>query len=102
MIRRPPRSTLSSSSAASDVYKRQASETLGHPWPTDVASGRAPCSHASRVKALVWHDDRMAKDVSRGPSLDSPCKPNLELTCSPSCLIQEHLRTQDYGKMPSL
>src|SRR5664280_3360044 len=29
MIRRPPRSTLSSSSAASDVYKRQA----GHPAP---------------------------------------------------------------------
>eukprot|EP00658_Telonema_sp_P-2_P011023 TRINITY_DN14193_c0_g1_i2.p2 TRINITY_DN14193_c0_g1~~TRINITY_DN14193_c0_g1_i2.p2 ORF type:complete len:103 (+),score=21.62 TRINITY_DN14193_c0_g1_i2:72-380(+) len=28
MIRRPPRSTLSSSSAASDVYKRQ---HLGHP-----------------------------------------------------------------------
>src|SRR5664280_3752554 len=28
MIRRPPRSTLSSSSAASDVYKRQAVERL--------------------------------------------------------------------------
>eukprot|EP00658_Telonema_sp_P-2_P026164 TRINITY_DN20557_c0_g1_i2.p2 TRINITY_DN20557_c0_g1~~TRINITY_DN20557_c0_g1_i2.p2 ORF type:complete len:100 (+),score=38.82 TRINITY_DN20557_c0_g1_i2:89-388(+) len=28
MIRRPPRSTLSSSSAASDVYKRQDLETL--------------------------------------------------------------------------
>src|SRR5674536_250291 len=31
MIRRPPRSTLSSSSAASDVYKRQ---------PLDAAAGR--------------------------------------------------------------
>src|SRR5664280_2199484 len=31
MIRRPPRSTLSSSSAASDVYKRQALDrSLGH------------------------------------------------------------------------
>src|SRR5664279_6319223 len=30
MIRRPPRSTLSSSSAASDVYKRQ---TPGAPFP---------------------------------------------------------------------
>src|SRR5664279_2865768 len=28
MIRRPPRSTLSSSSAASDVYKRQVSDTM--------------------------------------------------------------------------
>src|SRR5664280_3660214 len=31
MIRRPPRSTLSSSSAASDVYKRQASK-FDHGW----------------------------------------------------------------------
>eukprot|EP00657_Telonema_sp_P-1_P002360 TRINITY_DN154_c0_g1_i9.p1 TRINITY_DN154_c0_g1~~TRINITY_DN154_c0_g1_i9.p1 ORF type:complete len:107 (-),score=47.31 TRINITY_DN154_c0_g1_i9:95-415(-) len=31
MIRRPPRSTQSRSSAASDVYKRQASESLGIP-----------------------------------------------------------------------
>src|SRR5664280_171397 len=29
MIRRPPRSTLSSSSAASDVYKRQGDQTAG-------------------------------------------------------------------------
>src|SRR5664280_74961 len=31
MIRRPPRSTLSSSSAASDVYKRQVSDNFGTP-----------------------------------------------------------------------
>src|SRR5665648_11255 len=31
MIRRPPRSTLSSSSAASDVYKRQARDFLWNP-----------------------------------------------------------------------
>src|SRR5674536_399924 len=30
MIRRPPRSTLSSSSAASDVYKRQVHTEVGH------------------------------------------------------------------------
>src|SRR5450756_2969496 len=30
MIRRPPRSTQSRSSAASDVYKRQVAELLGH------------------------------------------------------------------------
>src|SRR5664279_717302 len=34
MIRRPPRSTLSSSSAASDVYKRQMSEVV----PSDLAA----------------------------------------------------------------
>src|SRR5674536_399172 len=32
MIRRPPRSTLSSSSAASDVYKRQCQLLEAHPW----------------------------------------------------------------------
>ena len=32
--------------------------------------GRAPCPLALRIKALVWHDERMAKDVSRGPSED--------------------------------
>src|SRR5664279_1680897 len=34
MIRRPPRSTLSSSSAASDVYKRQVRFTSGRWWRT--------------------------------------------------------------------
>eukprot|EP00658_Telonema_sp_P-2_P053981 TRINITY_DN42809_c0_g1_i1.p1 TRINITY_DN42809_c0_g1~~TRINITY_DN42809_c0_g1_i1.p1 ORF type:complete len:101 (-),score=25.60 TRINITY_DN42809_c0_g1_i1:111-413(-) len=32
MIRRPPRSTLSSSSAASDVYKRQLFQSNGYPY----------------------------------------------------------------------
>src|SRR5674536_204581 len=36
MIRRPPRSTLSSSSAASDVYKRQVVFTPAHA-PTGIA-----------------------------------------------------------------
>ncbi|HZK55976.1 MAG TPA: hypothetical protein VFC84_17590 [Desulfosporosinus sp.] len=30
--------------------------------------GRVSFSHASRVKALVCHDDRMVEQVSRGPS----------------------------------
>ena len=34
MIRRPPRSTLDRSSAASDVYKRQALWDQGEPSPT--------------------------------------------------------------------
>eukprot|EP00658_Telonema_sp_P-2_P027551 TRINITY_DN21255_c0_g1_i5.p1 TRINITY_DN21255_c0_g1~~TRINITY_DN21255_c0_g1_i5.p1 ORF type:complete len:111 (+),score=23.89 TRINITY_DN21255_c0_g1_i5:89-421(+) len=40
MIRRPPRSTLSSSSAASDVYKRQ-SETM--PATESVTLSTHPC-----------------------------------------------------------
>ena len=36
MIRRPPRSTLSSSSAASDVYKRQEVDAEGNPYVASV------------------------------------------------------------------
>eukprot|EP00658_Telonema_sp_P-2_P072275 TRINITY_DN61434_c0_g1_i1.p1 TRINITY_DN61434_c0_g1~~TRINITY_DN61434_c0_g1_i1.p1 ORF type:complete len:109 (-),score=44.14 TRINITY_DN61434_c0_g1_i1:159-485(-) len=36
MIRRPPRSTLSSSSAASDVYKRQQNPFSGPGFPAEV------------------------------------------------------------------
>src|SRR5664280_3843693 len=41
MIRRPPRSTLSSSSAASDVYKRQVPYLSGEEWiePEHVVAG---------------------------------------------------------------
>eukprot|EP00658_Telonema_sp_P-2_P041280 TRINITY_DN29510_c0_g1_i2.p1 TRINITY_DN29510_c0_g1~~TRINITY_DN29510_c0_g1_i2.p1 ORF type:complete len:129 (+),score=25.15 TRINITY_DN29510_c0_g1_i2:142-528(+) len=36
MIRRPPRSTLSSSSAASDVYKRQNMDTVHNEYAPDL------------------------------------------------------------------
>src|SRR5665648_554919 len=60
MIRRPPRSTLSSSSAASDVYKRQVHclmqktmETRGAiPWLTSPASTGDSISLI--LKNLVW------------------------------------------------
>ena len=45
MIRRPPRSTQSRSSAASDVYKRQAQET--------IAQGDAVFGHHLRAGAGV-------------------------------------------------
>src|SRR5665648_1285596 len=43
MIRRPPRSTLSSSSAASDVYKRQSSHSAQTPvmMVTDFSSAKS-------------------------------------------------------------
>src|SRR5664280_3922064 len=48
MIRRPPRSTLSSSSAASDVYKRQFVDTFDglvlKPLPATLASTTSPKS----------------------------------------------------------
>jgi len=33
--------------------------------------GRVPRHLASGFKALVWHDDRMAEDVSREPPLSA-------------------------------
>src|SRR5665648_891401 len=47
MIRRPPRSTLSSSSAASDVYKRQVLGVDGHqlPWPLHRSRHQRPADH---------------------------------------------------------
>src|SRR5678815_6061877 len=44
MIRRPPRSTLDRSSAASDVYKRQRKDNGGE-WngePNGISAGNAP------------------------------------------------------------
>ena len=42
MIRRPPRSTLDRSSAASDVYKRQAigCDAVGLDWTIDIGEAR--------------------------------------------------------------
>ena len=53
MIRRPPRSTLSSSSAASDVYKRQG-ETLDRLRRTET--GRTNSSRDTRVQTPTWFD----------------------------------------------
>src|SRR5680860_747054 len=79
MIRRPPRSTQSRSSAASDVYKRQVrcraqqhgSELCGPPFgtkpPQDDWTGRAAATagngvgvvglRPARTDAVWWHGD---------------------------------------------
>eukprot|EP00658_Telonema_sp_P-2_P026364 TRINITY_DN20636_c0_g1_i1.p1 TRINITY_DN20636_c0_g1~~TRINITY_DN20636_c0_g1_i1.p1 ORF type:complete len:287 (+),score=89.68 TRINITY_DN20636_c0_g1_i1:140-1000(+) len=73
MIRRPPRSTLSSSSAASDVYKRQGQEEVeeqdeeGEEEDVDyfilLGVGRDACSKQIRTayhkKAMAFHPDRL-------------------------------------------
>eukprot|EP00656_Telonema_subtile_P003926 TRINITY_DN11778_c0_g1_i3.p1 TRINITY_DN11778_c0_g1~~TRINITY_DN11778_c0_g1_i3.p1 ORF type:complete len:186 (-),score=45.46 TRINITY_DN11778_c0_g1_i3:276-833(-) len=52
MMRRPPRSTLSSSSAASDVYKRQPEEMLAMPTPARPAKDIEMNSN-TRVRCTV-------------------------------------------------
>src|SRR5664280_3461562 len=58
MIRRPPRSTLSSSSAASDVYKRQRSPLPCSPAPASpsTASGISPTSISVSYTHLRAHE----------------------------------------------
>src|SRR5664280_3694841 len=72
MIRRPPRSTLSSSSAASDVYKRQLlspRRPISRPHRRAVGGDRASprrqerphasviwCSEECLCGALAWHE----------------------------------------------
>eukprot|EP00658_Telonema_sp_P-2_P046245 TRINITY_DN3435_c0_g2_i2.p1 TRINITY_DN3435_c0_g2~~TRINITY_DN3435_c0_g2_i2.p1 ORF type:complete len:387 (+),score=85.96 TRINITY_DN3435_c0_g2_i2:123-1283(+) len=54
MIRRPPRSTLSSSSAASDVYKRQVStQSTGILVLLMSTSPRRSCCHPTRVLMTI-------------------------------------------------
>src|SRR5664279_6471889 len=56
MIRRPPRSTLSSSSAASDVYKRQIHRSTKFRVLKEIIefgnAARFPCVPPARIKAV--------------------------------------------------
>src|SRR5665648_796023 len=82
MIRRPPRSTLSSSSAASDVYKRQALTGLGSPHWDPYArgtivgltrgSGRAHLARAA-LEAIAYQtvDAVRAQEAAAGESVPS-------------------------------
>eukprot|EP00656_Telonema_subtile_P005843 TRINITY_DN12674_c0_g1_i1.p1 TRINITY_DN12674_c0_g1~~TRINITY_DN12674_c0_g1_i1.p1 ORF type:complete len:504 (+),score=92.17 TRINITY_DN12674_c0_g1_i1:71-1582(+) len=72
MIRRPPRSTLSSSSAASDVYKRQALTMLGRlaslwrqPPRTRLASAAVLASRPPlRSQCRALHDEPKDKEIN--------------------------------------
>src|SRR5664280_3837338 len=80
MIRRPPRSTLSSSSAASDVYKRQVClsrklhqkvhvrETVADPHRRDDRHSRVHCSSPAVGLDMVC---RCPVEVSRGAAIDT-------------------------------
>ena len=71
MIRRPPRSTLSSSSAASDVYKRQ---RLNFPW-TPSACFRPRILSQRRAKNLrrghSWTLESLQQTIPRSEQTDT-------------------------------
>ena len=60
MIRRPPRSTLDRSSAASDVYKRQASE-----HDAKIAGKIAYVLTGGDISAPAWVDPWYILDLER-------------------------------------
>src|SRR5664279_1096048 len=78
MIRRPPRSTLSSSSAASDVYKRQVHlqrNALHHAGQQRSGRGQAPAPRSAgqrqrALEALPAHGRYELREVARRESND--------------------------------
>src|SRR5664279_6109119 len=63
MLRRPPRSTLSSSSAASDVYKRQ--ELQQPDGRQDIEGWRAPFDGLSQTSPEVRLARRIQAEIKR-------------------------------------
>src|SRR5664279_776950 len=77
MIRRPPRSTLSSSSAASDVYKRQVQDRLCDPAITFLTTDEDGCPlNLGRTVRFANEDQRKVAKARDGgctfPGCDRP------------------------------
>eukprot|EP00658_Telonema_sp_P-2_P037572 TRINITY_DN27016_c0_g1_i1.p1 TRINITY_DN27016_c0_g1~~TRINITY_DN27016_c0_g1_i1.p1 ORF type:complete len:110 (+),score=11.66 TRINITY_DN27016_c0_g1_i1:140-469(+) len=82
MIRRPPRSTLSSSSAASDVYKRQVRQSpvrlvpsvLPSPSPTKVSRTRHSPRYLQLCLTPLSCSATLINEVTGfGTSIDTSC-----------------------------
>ena len=69
MIRRPPRSTLDRSSAASDVYKRQRADASG------VREGGQPLSEAQGLKVTFAHEKWVEIEVLSLIHISEPTRP---------------------------
>eukprot|EP00658_Telonema_sp_P-2_P082817 TRINITY_DN8824_c0_g1_i1.p2 TRINITY_DN8824_c0_g1~~TRINITY_DN8824_c0_g1_i1.p2 ORF type:complete len:106 (+),score=42.30 TRINITY_DN8824_c0_g1_i1:99-416(+) len=85
MIRRPPRSTLSSSSAASDVYKRQYQRRVrGTKQPITMGAAKA------KKKAGPTAKERVAKDAAAKASGEKCkiCMTTFQSTVKPASLKQ--------------
>src|SRR5674536_206806 len=105
MIRRPPRSTLSSSSAASDVYKRQGLELL--------AAGGAGCAGGVQRQRCVGERRRLrlrqgtaagARTCRRGDQLAglAPLRPWVAFVTEDSGRRSAEALTRTPGNLPPL
>ena len=81
MIRRPPRSTLSPSSAASDVYKRQsqASATHGDAAAFEKAYERVQEAETAVADAQAAYDAKLADIDARATKLNAEIERTREL-----------------------
>ena len=79
MIRRPPRSTLDRSSAASDVYKRQVLRGIG---ATHVCDSSAPTFMTDLVDAITATGAMLAFDATGGGTLASQVLTAMEIAAS--------------------
>src|SRR5665811_2459684 len=64
MIRRPPRSTRVRSSAASDVYKRQAMDKRGRLFVCDRANTRIQIFDQDGKHLATWHQFGMPSGIA--------------------------------------
>src|SRR5664280_1465107 len=101
MIRRPPRSTLSSSSAASDVYKRQHLGTAGEltegndrdrPRMVDVFAPDLPCF--AEVDGVAPNVPDHALEHDRGVQDRTPLEPVYQVNAMQDLGIQTHCATK--------
>src|SRR5664279_6429432 len=102
MIRRPPRSTLSSSSAASDVYKRQVQHIMDYTLTAD-SSVSIQTGHTGSIGIHLKSIDGFADTLSlscgnlpvyatctftnSGPSLSSGQTIDAQITIGTPCLL---------------
>src|SRR5664280_809886 len=83
MIRRPPRSTLSSSSAASDVYKRQPPLFPMHfflLWSSSARAG-ANCNHGPSAR------DAVIECVKVADRIPLPCAEIYDVVVAPAAVV---------------
>src|SRR5678815_5013889 len=102
MIRRPPRSTLDRSSAASDVYKRQDQQWagLGYLRPPDF---RLACEEHSRLIALLRASGAEVLELPADPrtGLDSLYAHDPVLMCDSGAIVFQMGKSARRGEGPA-
>ena len=102
MIRRPPRSTLDRSSAASDVYKRQVSILGGTPMNVtwNVASTTAAPVSCAAVNILLSTDGGYTYPITLASGVANDGAETVTTPNPNSCLLYTSPSPQDRTRSP--